>query len=177
MTFSILPDGYVRLNYIASLLDPITDEYVVHISTHTIGRIGIGIGGVVDALSPLQLRPGGEFFFEFDTDTGMIRIRADTVYSLIVDRFGDVPVTDAVQTDAVQSHVVPPEQPTPTNLSRGWIIGRVCDDEIDTVSIVYSDECDADREIVNFATLQPDATYVKMEIKAYVKAKVEAVWS
>lgn len=170
MTCSILPDGYMRLNYVASILDPISDEYVVHISTHTIGRIGIG--GVVDALSPFQLSPGGEFFFEFGTDTGigMILIRADTVYSLIVDRFGDVPVTDVVQ-----SHVVPPEPPT---LSRGWIIGRmVRDGEIDVVSVIYSDECDVDRMITDCATQQPDATFVKMEISAYVKAKVEAVWS
>jgi hypothetical protein len=148
----------------------------VHISTHTVGRIGIG--GVVDALSPFQLRPGGEFFFEFDTDTNTILVTADTVYSLIVDRFGDVPVPAAVQTDAVQSHVVPPEQPTPTNLSRGWIIGRmVRDGEIDVVSAIYNDECDVDRMITDRATQQPDATFVKMEISAYVKAKVEAVWS
>ena len=65
-------------------------------------------------------------------------------------------------------------QPTP---SKGWIIGRVRDGEIDTVSIVYSDERDVDQEIVNFAANRPDTTYMKMEIKACVKAKVEAVWS
>lgn len=85
------------------------------------------------------------------------------------ERLGDAPITDEVQAQVEQ-----PAQPTP---SKGWIIGRVCDDEIDPVSIVYSDECDVDQEIVNFATHRPDATYVKMEIKAYVKAKVEAVWS
>lgn len=131
---------------------------------------------MVDALSPFQLYADGEFFFEFDTDTGtdadtgLVYIRADTVYSLIVDRFGDV--------DVVQSHVVPPEQPTPTNLSRGWIIGKmVRDGEIDVMSVIYSDECDVDRMITDRATQQPDATFVKMEIKAYVKAKVETVWS
>ena len=51
------------------------------------------------------------------------------------------------------------------------------DGEIDTVSIVYSDERDVDQEIVNFAANRPDTTYMKMEIKAYVKAKVETVWS
>lgn len=171
MTFSILPAGYVRLNYIASVLDPISDEYVVDISTHTIGRLYSGYGGrfggdAVDACAPFQLSPGGEFFFEFDTDTGKMVIYASTVFALIGERLGGVSITDGVQAQ--------PVQPTP---SKGWIIGRVCDGEIDTVSIVYSDECDADREIVNCATQQPDATYVKMEIKAYVKAKVEAVWS
>ena len=89
------------------------------------------------------------------------------------ERLGDAPITDGVQAQVEQ-----PVQPTP---SKGWIIGRVRDGEIDTVSIVYSDECDVDQEIVNFATNRPDTTYMKMEIKAYVKAnvkaKVEAVWS
>ena len=107
-------------------------------------------------------------------------IYADTVYSLIVEHLGDVPITDGVQAQVEQP--VRPVQPTP---SKGWIIGRVRDGEIDTVSIVYSDECDVDQEIVNFAANRPDTTYMKMEIKAYVKAnvkanvkaKVEAVWS
>ena len=85
------------------------------------------------------------------------------------ERLGGVTITDGVQAQV--------EQPVPPTPSKGWIIGRVCGGEIDTVSIVYIDECDVDREIVNCATQQPDATYVKMEIKAYVKAKVEAVWS
>lgn len=171
MTFSILHAGYVCLKYISPVLDPISDEYVVHISTHAIGRLCSGrfAGDAVDVCAPFQLSPGGEFFFEFDTDTGKIVICANTVFTLIGERLGDAPITDEVQAQVEQ-----PVQPTP---SKGWIIGRVCDGEIDTVSIVYSDECDVDREIVNCATQQPDATYVKMEIKAHVKAKVEAVWS
>lgn len=134
MNFSNLHAGYVCLKYISPVLDPISDEYVVHISTRAIGRLCSGrfAGDAVDACAPFQLSPGGEFFFEFDTDTNTILVTADTVYSLIVDRFGDVPVTDTVQ-----SHVVPSEQPTQTNLSRGWIIGRtVRDDEIDVVSVI-----------------------------------------
>ncbi len=175
MTFSNLHAGYVRryvrLKYISPVLDPISDEYVVDISTRAIGRLCSGrfAGAAVDVCAPFQQRPGGEFFFEFDTDTGKIVIRANTVFALIGEHLGDVPITDGVQAQ-VEQHA----QPTP---SKGWMIGRVCDGEIDTVSIVYSDECDVDQEIVNFATNQPDATYVKMEIKAYVKAKVEAVWS
>jgi hypothetical protein len=53
----------------------------------------------------------------------------------------------------------------------------VRDGEIDVVSAIYNDECDVDRMIADCATQQPDATFVKMEIRAYVKAKVEAVWS
>ncbi len=173
MTFSNLPAGYVRLKYISPVLDPISDEYVVHISTRAIGRLCSGrfAGAAVDVCAPFQLSPGGEFFFEFefDTDTGKIVICANTVFALIGEHLGDVPIPDGVQAQVEQ-----PVQPTP---SKGWIIGRVRDGEIDTVSIVYSDECDVDQEIVNFAANRPDTTYMKMEIKAYVKAKVEAVWS
>lgn len=81
-------------------------------------------------------------------------------------------------TNRVRSQDMQSEQPTPTNLFKGWIIGRMtCDGEIDVVSVIYSDECAVDRMITNCATQQPDATFVKMEISAYVKAKVEAVWS
>lgn len=172
MTFSNLPAGYVRLKYISPVLDPISDEYVADKSTHTIGRLRRGrfVGDdAVDVCAPFQRSPGGEFFFEFDTGTGKMVLYASTVFTLISERLGDASIADEVQAQVEQ-----PAQPTP---SKGWIIGRVCDGEIDTVSIVYSDECDVDHEIVDFATLQPDATYVKMEIKAYVKAKVEAVWS
>jgi hypothetical protein len=89
MTFPILPTGYVRLMYVAADLRGIPAEYVVHISTHTIGRIGIG--GVVVALQPFQVqRPAGTLFFKFDSESGEQVFRADTVYSLIVDRLGDV---------------------------------------------------------------------------------------
>ena len=175
MTSSTLPAGYIRLKYISPELDPISDEYVVHISTRAICRLCSGrfAGDAVDVCAPFQPRPGGEFFFEFDTDTGKMVIYASTVFTLIGERLGDAPITDGVQAQVEQ-----PVQPTP---SKGWIIGRVRDGEIDTVSIVYSDECDVDQEIVNFATNRPDTTYMKMEIKAYVKAnvkaKVEAVWS
>jgi hypothetical protein len=82
--------------------------------------------------------------------------------------------------DEVQSRVVPPEQPTPTNLSRGWIIGSTGGSgggAIDVVSGIYSYECEVDSKISSWAIQHPDVTFMKMEISAYVKAKVEAVWS
>jgi hypothetical protein len=89
MTFPILPTGYVRLMYVAADLRSISAEYVVHISTHTIGRIDDG--GVVVALQPFQVqRPAGTLFFKFDSESGEQVFRASTVYSLIVDRLGDV---------------------------------------------------------------------------------------
>lgn len=89
MTSSTLPAGYVRLKYISSDLRGISDEYVVHISTHTIGRLGLG--DVVDAVQPFQFQfPSGTLFFEFDTAASKMTIRASTVYSLIVERLGDV---------------------------------------------------------------------------------------
>ena len=89
MSSSNLPIGYVRLKYISSDLRGISDEYVVHISTHTIGRLGLG--DVVDAVQPFQFQfPSGTLFFEFDTATSKMAIRASTVYSLIVERLGDV---------------------------------------------------------------------------------------
>ena len=61
----------------------------MHISTHTIGRLGLG--DVVDAVQPFQFQfPSGTLFFEFDTATSKMAIRASTVYSLIVERLGDV---------------------------------------------------------------------------------------
>lgn len=93
MSSSNLPIGYVRLKYISSDLRGISDEYVVHISTHTIGRLGLGLGDVVDAVQPFQFQfqfPSGTLFFEFDTATSKMAIRASTVYSLIVERLGDV---------------------------------------------------------------------------------------
>jgi hypothetical protein len=176
MNFSNLHAGYVCLKYISPVLDPISDEYVVHISTRAIGRLCSGrfAGDAVDVCAPFQLSPGGEFFFEFDTDAGKMVIYASAVFTLISECLGDAPMTDEVQAQVEQ----PADEPTP---SKGWLIGRLLDGEIDTVSIVYSDECDVDQEIVNFATHRPDTTYMKMEIKAYVKAcvkaKVEAVWS
>ena len=94
MTFSILPAGHVRLKYIAPVLDPISDEYVVDISTHTIGRLYSGrfVGDAVDLCAPFQLSPGGKFFFEFDTDTGKMVIYASTVFALIGERLGHVAI-------------------------------------------------------------------------------------
>lgn len=75
--------------YVAAYLRGISAEYVVHISTHTIGRIGDD--GVVVALQPFQFqRPSGTLFFKFDSESGEQVFRAETVYSLIVDRLGDV---------------------------------------------------------------------------------------
>ena len=87
MTSSTLPAGYIRLKYISPDLRVISDEYVVDISTHSIGRLG----DVVDAVQPFQFQfPSGTLFFEFDTATSKMVIRASTVYSLIVERLGDV---------------------------------------------------------------------------------------
>ena len=99
MPFSNLHAGYVCLKYISPVLDPISDEYVVHISTRAIGRLCSGrfAGDAVDVCAPFQRSPGGEFFFEFDTDAGKMVIYASTVFTLIDEHIVAAPITDGVQ--------------------------------------------------------------------------------